>query len=444
MCIGDYTKVLRKKVQCPYCEYQACSACIQQYLLSTPETPHCMSCRKSWSRHFLSTSFTSKFMNEQYKEHRENMLFELEKSLMPSTQSSVERVIYERKCNREIASHMTTILLLNDELSHMYVDSVEVKEATCDLRRRIFDLQLKVEVLQYKIANRVRNTEKRQFVRACPADECKGFLSTQWKCGLCEQYTCKECHEIKKDGHECKPENIETAKLLARDTKTCPSCAALIHKIDGCDQMFCTSCHTAFSWRTGKIETGRIHNPHYYDYQRLRGVNRREIGDIQCGGMPTYNQISHVIGRAYWISTLHRNITHFEHVDMNRYRNINITNPNRNLELRILYMLNELSEAGFKKRIQQIDKDLNKRLEIGQVSTTFIQVMSDLFTRLVNDRNIDAFSSEYKEAAKYFNNLFYAISESYNCTVPYIFTATNEVIMLNPKRLHEVLEQGAK
>ena len=442
VCISEYTKVLRKKIQCPYCEYQACSACTQQYLLSTPETPHCMSCRKSWSRHLLSQSFTSKFMNDQYKSHRENVLFELEKSLMPTTQNEVERVIFERKCNREITGLMATILLLNDELSHMYVDSLETKEASCNLRRNIYDLQLKVDVLQYKINNRVRNTERRQFVRACPADNCKGFLSTQWKCGLCEQYTCKDCHEIKIEGHACKPENIETAKLLARDTKTCPSCAALIHKIDGCDQMFCTCCHTAFSWKTGKVETGRIHNPHYYAYQRMRGTNQREIGDIQCGGIPTYNEILRVLGNERWVATLHRHIVHFDHIEMNRYRNINITNPNRNLDKRVLYMLNELSETEFKKKIQQVDKDLNKRLEIGQVATTFIQVMTDLFRRLVDDKNVKTFTSEYVEASKYFNKLFLEIAESYNCTVPYIYISQNDISMTNPRTLREVLEQG--
>lgn len=49
-----------------------------------------------------------------------------------------------------------------------------------------------------------------------------------------------------------------------------------------CDQMYCTICHTAFSWRTGQIETGRVHNPHYYQHLRAMaagGEIRREAGD---------------------------------------------------------------------------------------------------------------------------------------------------------------------
>jgi hypothetical protein len=42
-----------------------------------------------------------------------------------------------------------------------------------------------------------------------------------------------------------------------------------------CDQIWCSLCQTAFSWKTGIIEVGRIHNPHYYEF--LRKQNNGEI-----------------------------------------------------------------------------------------------------------------------------------------------------------------------
>ena len=67
-----------------------------------------------------------------------------------------------------------------------------------------------------------------------------------------------------------------------KDTKKCPTCYSLIHKIDGCDQMWCTQCKTAFSWNTLKIEN-KVHNPHFYEYLRANNHNvPRDINDIPC------------------------------------------------------------------------------------------------------------------------------------------------------------------
>ena len=44
--------------------------------------------------------------------------------------------------------------------------------------------------------------------------------------------------------------------------KPCPRCTALISKVSGCDQMFCTQCHTTYSWITGQVTKGPVHNPY--------------------------------------------------------------------------------------------------------------------------------------------------------------------------------------
>ena len=131
----------------------------------------------------------------------------------------------------------------------------------------IYKIHREVNSLRIKY-NRLldRNTERRErvmFIKACPSENCRGFLSNQWKCGICEQWTCPDCHEIKGPNrdtpHVCDENAKATAALLADDTKSCPSCGVNIYKIEGCDQMWCTECHTAFSWRTGRIENN-IHN----------------------------------------------------------------------------------------------------------------------------------------------------------------------------------------
>jgi hypothetical protein len=143
-------------------------------------------------------------------------------------------------------------------------------------------------------------------LRGCPGEGCRGFLDEKWICGVCDMSVCSHCHiglgedEVVEERHGsaavdqapegkrwhiCNPDQIATARLLARDTKPCPKCKALISKIDGCDQMWCTQCQTAFSWQTGQVEEGRVHNPHYYEWQRRnKGSVPREPGDVVPGG----------------------------------------------------------------------------------------------------------------------------------------------------------------
>ena len=93
------------------------------------------------------------------------------------------------------------------------------------------------------------------FIRKCPSDGCEGFLSSAWKCGVCDIWACAKCFEEKgyeKDAeHTCKADDLASAELIKKETKGCPSCGTRIFKISGCDQMWCTACHIAFSWRTG-------------------------------------------------------------------------------------------------------------------------------------------------------------------------------------------------
>ena len=60
--------------------------------------------------------------------------------------------------------------------------------------------------------------------------------------------------------------------------------------------MYCTVCHTPFSWRTGRKVFGTIHNPHFYQWQRDQndGVAPRVPGgdpNMNCGGLPTLRAI---------------------------------------------------------------------------------------------------------------------------------------------------------
>ena len=57
----------------------------------------------------------------------------------------------------------------------------------------------------------------------CPGDNCKGYLSTQYKCEVCKLFTCPDCFEVigysKEEAHVCKEDNLKSAEMIKKETK---------------------------------------------------------------------------------------------------------------------------------------------------------------------------------------------------------------------------------
>ena len=141
-------------------------------------------------------------------------------------------------------------------------------------------LDLKIYADDNEIVDNVEDVKK--VIIKCPDINCDGFLNN-YKCIICLKTTCGKCLSIhdKRFGEEyndygCKLIDIETLKLIRSDSKNCPSCGVVIYRTQGCNQMWCTCCHTGFSWKTGKIETN-IHNPHYFEWLRETGQESRGV-----------------------------------------------------------------------------------------------------------------------------------------------------------------------
>ena len=414
ICCEVYNKSSRAKICCPYCEYVACRTCCETYLLSE-SIAKCMNtgCAKEWHRKFLKETFTNTFLNTKYKEHIENVLFDQEKALMPDTQPLVE----EKKAKIIIKQHIK-----------------KTEEA-------ILKLMHKKRSLEYSLENgKHMAREKSVFIRQCPYNDCRGFLSTQWKCGICENWTCPDCHELKglvRDcPHTCNADNVESAKLLSKDSKPCPKCQSLIFKIDGCDQIWCTQCHIAFCWKTGKLEKN-IHNPHYFEWQRKNGggVAPRNEHDIECGRIlnnfvsANFFALSRNHSDLYFKTDYHPIIkkygkiieisTHNYVVVMPQYR---VDYVLRNQNLRILYLENGITEEEFKRSIQKNDKKNRQNTEIYQVLNLLNTVIIDIVFRLIDEirvsenskHDVCKFEPEFSEIIKHCNSILKEISFTYN------------------------------
>ncbi|MHC4559624.1 MAG: Rcat domain-containing protein, partial [Planctomycetota bacterium] len=251
------------------------------------------------------------FHNKDYRTHRAKLLMERERSLLPATQ---EIVLTVKKRDKVL-----------DQIGELQAENDMLAQLMHDNRNKI--QRLRQSIQGDTIQPTEKKTTKPRYIAHCPVEECEGFIGEKWKCGICEGYACRKCHQPKaarKDpDHKCNKDDVETAKLLANDTKPCPNCSVPIFKISGCDQMWCTSCHTPFSWKTGKVETGVVHNPHFYQFQRNAngGVAPRARGDVRCGGAPDIWAIrNHFQTIRFemppWLETARRMIDHVRGVEL--------------------------------------------------------------------------------------------------------------------------------
>ena len=394
ICCENYNKSTRHKATCPSCQFQVCRTCIRTYLMGRSDDAHCLKCNRRWELDTLIESTGRTWVNTTYKKHRQKVLFDNEKSRLPETMPAVE--------NYKICQTLET-------------KSKDLQDQIRELQRQANALKNQQSTLNNELYQRRRGggiKEKRKFIKACPAEGCRGFLSTQWKCGLCDTHVCSKCFVIKETDeggeiipHECKEEDLKTAEMIRKETRPCPSCGSQIYKIEGCDQMWCTQCHTAFSWRSGLKVTGVIHNPHFYAWQNT-GAAAPAVnvpGAVMCGGLPplyTYRQeIMRGLQTPYAFRNrtssigysdtemltriavgLHRASSHFTHVELDRVRRV-CNGAENNEEMRIKYILNEITEHDMRTQLMRKDKKRKKSTAILQI----YELVNTVFTESIRD-----------------------------------------------------------
>jgi hypothetical protein len=250
--------------------------------------------------------------------------------------------------------------------------------------------------------------EKKKFIRKCPNGDCRGYLSTALKCDLCENYACKECHETigkdRKTNHTCLEENVKSVQLLMKDSKACPKCSSLTYKISGCSQIWCTECHTAWDWNTGEIDLGKIHNPHYVEYMNNLDMNNDNIED---------NLILKVPKNMRYLRNIARCIIHIDEVERLKFSRRN--RLENNLQLRIDFMRNKLTEAEFKKKIQIKDKKNQKFLQIDNLLEMYVVCMKAILC--TKKPLLDDYLLEIYNLTKYTNECFVNIGKTFNSKV---------------------------
>lgn len=410
VCVGEISS--SKMFCCPFCDFVSCKACVSKFILMSNDEPKCMSCKKLFDREILSM-ISATFVRVHLKKHREDILLEREMSMMPSTQAYVEQELAKRE-------RLQLLKSLMEERQSLLRRLKSIDDMCRDIQR----------MNSHADSFGIRQDEKRQFIHKCSHNSCEGFLSSSWMCGICKMYTCSQCNAPLQEGrratHVCNPEDVETMRLLKTECKKCPGCAQFIHKISGCDQMWCTSCHTTFSWKTGLKVNGTIHNPHYYDFQRQNNTRGRNLGDVPCGGMPNLRELmvslrsnaaSQDMIRFY--NAVHRMINHLSEVILPMYPyNENAHDTNR--DLRVQFMIGDFSKDVLKIKLQQREKRAEKKRDVHFILDMIVTTMTDLLRQSIIHKDFNDKMDLIKSLVSYANDSFSKVSIRFSCVVPAI------------------------
>jgi hypothetical protein len=364
-----------------------------------------MNCRHTLDRRFMTHHFPRSFITMEFKKHRADVLLERERSLFPETMARVQNDLLQERLLAEITL-------------------VEQK------RRELTNELARVRYQLYRAQHPGPQGENKKpvSVRPCTREDCRGYLDEQTgECGLCRNTTCLECNVAReKEEHVCRQEDKDTWVLIRSSSKPCPGCSARIHRISGCRQMWCPVCHSAFDYITGKMETGVIHNPHYFEYLHRTGAEAQAnhhdgVVMPQGGILRLQRAVKQQPDREAWYQ-FYRAIAHVRHIEMPKRRDATrLPFHETTLDLRKQFMRNQLDETIYKKRIQEREKKWLKDKDLFTVMETFVEVGTDLVQSLCHEEEPDVWQVKAVQRSSlrvFFNDSVQDINFQYQSRTP--------------------------
>ena len=410
ICCELYNRSFRKPIHCIYCESSVCISCIKQYLLDTIHQPHCMNCRKEWSHSFLMKHLSG-FITTDYRKKRELLLFEKAKSKIPDLLPEIEKEKQYRLCTKYIIQTQQELSDWYHKRRYMCIEDWRLEKKS--IKETIQQLHID-RILIYET-----RTERKTFIMKCTIGDCRGYLSNKYKCGLCHGDVCPHCHIELQYEHKCNPDIVANIQELKKNTKPCPKCHIPIYKTEGCDQMWCIQCHTAFSWKSGTIEKGIIHNPHYFEYMKDKEIPRNPH-DIICGGLPDYRQVYEYIKKHQlegeemnFLRTFYEQVSHHRNYTL---QELTMNEPEYD-DLILSYLLHEITENKFKSNLYVREEKYKRKCEERQIIETYILIGEESFRKLVQDVISEyQFINEIQEMKQYMNQSIVEVDERYQHT----------------------------
>lgn len=412
-------KDVKTGISCQFCAHFCCTTCLKKVIISQPQA-QCMECKKLWTPAFMRSSFTKTWLNstkpDGYRGSRRHFLIETEKSKLPYTFEVLvplrKRIIENRVAALEIRSKgyalLTAAMQLLAEQSEVEQKELRAKDAktASSLAQKAKKMGKQADSWREQAQEMLIESRHREqtagiletvprvaVVCPCPVEGCRGMVSSDGRCLACEAAVCTECFVLKDDKREdedsskhiCDPKTLATVAAIKAETKTCPKCATRISKIDGCDQLWCTQCNTAFLWSTGAIIHGLVHTTqppeedeeaipefmHHSGHARALDMAFKEFIKIKKLNAKKLNVHSFFM-LIYSIQTIRDMIRDMHVVDREPLLD----------DLRVDYCLNRITEDRWKKLVFRIREDEERNAIVVGVLTELRNTLAYCMTSL--------------------------------------------------------------
>ena len=420
VCCEAYNKSTHKPIPCQAgCDFYACSSCYRRYLVDSVPVLRCMSCNKEWNESHVAEHFPNNWRRNILNDARKLHMLESAKSMMPYTQKYVP--IYKvAKSYEEEAKNLFEKAMYFERMSRWTKSkAVEARSLAVLANEKLKD------------SNTV-STKPKQVLIKCPSPQCRGVIyQDEDTCEVCDSTVCSKCHLIITDvnTHVCDEKTVATVRLLSADSKPCPTCATPIHKIDGCDQMWCPVCKVAFSWKSGAIETGFVHNPHYYEYVRMSGgVLPRNPFDVPCNndvfnvGFHQYNLHFYTTRNhetPEWLSKLHQQqlYVRIEWIQ-GAFKAPNVqVKEHKDRIMRIKYLIKDIDEDDLASYLIRCDRKERRDKEHRDVLNTFVMASASILLKSLDyNEDLDHLHNETKTLVTYINECLHTLHNIHSCT----------------------------
>lgn len=443
ICVNPFNRSTHKEVQCPSCSLSVCVECLNRFCDESPTIDvQCMQCKHLWDTEFIIGNISRSFLTRN-KKRVERLLIDVERGKLPETQYALQ---YDRAMNDLVRPE---VLRLGLDIRRMEqdLDTVHSEEEHFDLlfelrrsRRLMSRLNRHLEAWKYglrmtyvrfvpeALRGTEEETEKPTHVFPCSAG-CVGYvMSHDHKCGTCSTEYCSKCFQQKHSG-KCREEEVQSAKLIRESSKPCPKCAVRIHKIEGCDQMWCTQCRTAFSWDTGKIETHEVHNPHYYEWFR-NNRNQENPEETLCDRRPVrMHLLTHLgvllpVGSVlydYFVERIRLN-THIRYVEIDQHFSRTNYEDRNNLDLRLRWLKKEITENHFGTVLYKRRKETLVNARRVGILRLYVDASDDIFHRLLRETNdasgLESLKTELDTLIEYVNKCLDNMRSVYKMKMP--------------------------